>query len=207
VTVRRFAIWHVVETAGYESAWLELDGLALRATGRAAGQLPQPYWVSYTLKTDAAGVSAGLQVTATVDGSTHQLDLRRGTDGWTVNGEARPDLQPALDVDLACSPVTNTMPIVRHALHRGPGAERFVMAFVAVPTLRVVAVPQVYEHLSLFDDRAQVRYSSGAFTSDLLVDDDGVVIDYPTMAHRLPAQTAIGAGERAGGPGSPRPTQ
>ena len=187
----RFAIWRVDETAGYESAWLELDGLALRATGQAAGQLPRPYWLSYTLHTDAVGVTTSLQVSATVDDATHRLDLRRHAGEWTVNGEPRPDLAAALDCDLACSPVTNTMPILRHGLQRSPGVERFVMAFVQVPTLQVVATPQEYRHLQLVDTGAQIRYSSGTFVSDLLVDRDGVVVDYPTMAHRIPADTQV----------------
>jgi hypothetical protein len=36
----------------------------------------------------------------------------------------RPDLATALDCDLACSPVTSTMPILRHGLQRSPGAAR-----------------------------------------------------------------------------------
>jgi hypothetical protein len=195
----------VDETAGYESAWLELDGLALRATGQAAGQLPRPYWLSYTLHTDAAGVTTSLQVSGTVDDATHWLDLRRHAGEWTANGESRPDLATALDCDLACSPVTNTMPIRRHGLQRSPGAERFVMAFVQVPTLQVVATPQEYRHLQLLDTGAQIRYSSGTFASDLLVDRDGIVIDYPTMAHRIQAKTPIGARDHTRGPGSTRP--
>jgi uncharacterized protein len=205
MTIRRFAIWHVEETAGYESAWLELDGLALRATGQTAGQRPTPYWLSYTLHTDAAGVTTRLQVSATVDDATHRLDLRRHAEEWTVNGAPRPDLVTALDCDLACSPVTNTMPIRRHGLQRSPGTETFVMAFVQVPTLQVVATRQEYRHLQLLETAAQIRYSSGTFTSDLLVDRDGIVIDYPTMAHRIRNQTRIGADDRTNGPGSTRP--
>jgi hypothetical protein len=80
------------------------------------------------------------------------------------------------------------MPVIRHGLHRGPGAEQFVMAFVQVPDLRVVASRQDYTHLGLTGGTARVRYASGSFASDLTIDADGLVIDYPTMAHRVPAQ-------------------
>ena len=46
---RGLLVWHVTETAGFESAWVELDGLQLTARGAAAGQLPEPYSVSYVL--------------------------------------------------------------------------------------------------------------------------------------------------------------
>ena len=183
---RRHLVWQVVETAGFEAAWLSLDGMALRATGRAVGQLPEPYWLEYTLETDERAATTRLKVTATTAGARHELDLRRDDSAWSVNGEPRADLAGALDCDLACSPVTNTMPIIRHGLQHGPGAHRFVMAFVEVPTLRVVASQQSYTHLGPMDDTALVRYASGTFVSDLVVDRDGLVVDYPMMAHRVP---------------------
>jgi uncharacterized protein len=183
----RFLVWQVVENAGYEAAWLSVDGLAIRARGQAAGQLPEPYWLGYELDTDERAVTRRLQVTVTLTGAQRDLDLRRDQDGWTVNGAPRPDLAGALDCDLAFSPVTNTMPVRRHGLQQGPGMERFVMAFVAVPALQVSASEQTYTHLGLVAAGARVRYAAGSFVSDLLVDSDGLVIDYPTMAHRVPA--------------------
>jgi len=202
---QRHLVWQVVETAGFEAAWLSLDGLALHATGRAVGQLPEPYWLTYTLQTDDRAATTRLSVTATTTDANYDLDLRREGETWYVDGEPRADLAAALDCDLACSPVTNTMPIIRHGLQRGPGAQRFLMAFVQVPNLRVVTSQQSYTHLSLAEDTARVRYASGSFVSDLTVDRDGLVVEYPTMASRIPAVTPVTAEQRIGGPGSPRP--
>jgi hypothetical protein len=202
---RRHLVWHVVETAGFEAAWLSLDGMTLRATGRAVGQLPEPYWLTYTLQTDDRAATTRLEITAATADAQYQLDLRRDDGAWSVNGQPRDDLADALDCDLACSPVTNTMPIIRHGLHRGPGAHRYVMAFVQVPTLRVVASQQSYTHLDVASDAARVRYASGTFVSDLTVDLEGLVVDYPTLARRIPATSAVTAEQRVGGPGSPRP--
>jgi hypothetical protein len=204
----RHLVWQVVETAGFEAAWLSLDGMTLHATGRAVGQLPEPYWLTYTLQTDDRAATTQLDVTASTADAQYELCLRREGGAWSVNGELRPDLADALDCDLACSPVTNTMPIIRHGLQHGPrgsGTLGFVMAFVQVPTLRVVASQQSYMHLDSTEGTARVRYASGTFVSDLTVDRDGLVIDYPTMAHRVSAATAVTADERVGGPGSPRP--
>lgn len=203
-------VWQVVETAGFEAAWLSLDGIALRATGRAVGQLPEPYWLTYTLETDERAATTRLQVAATTADAQYDLDLRRDGGAWSVDGEPRPDLAGALDCDLACSPLTNTMPIIRHGLQRGAGAgtREFLMAFVQIPTLQVVPSRQSYTHLGLVDEAggaARVRYASGTFVSDLTVDRDGLVIDYPTMAHRVLPGTTVTAAQRSGGPGSPRP--
>jgi len=201
----RLLVWQIIETAGFEAAWLTLDGIALHASGQAAGQLPEPYWLTYELDTDHRAVTTHLKVTATAAGTQRHLELSRHDGTWTVNGQARPDLAGALDCDIACSPVTNTMPIIRHGLQHAPGAERFIMAFVQVPDLRVVASRQAYTHLGLEAGAARVRYASGSFASELTVDADGLVIDYPTMAHRIPAQTTVTARQRSSGPGTPRP--
>jgi len=186
----RLLVWQVVETAGFEAAWLRLDGLALRASGQAAGQLPEPYLLTYELHTDDRGATTRLEVTATLAGAQRRLDLRREHGGWTANGEGRADLAAALACDLGFSPVTNTMPVTRHGLHRGAGAARSPLAWVEVPTLRVIASEQAYTHLGLEPGGARIRFTSGSYTSDLLMDADGLVIDYPTMAHRVPLAAA-----------------
>ncbi|MGF6883001.1 hypothetical protein ABIA39_001942 [Nocardia sp. GAS34] len=203
--IDRFVLWQVVETAGFEAAWVRIDGLELRADGTVAGQLPEPYRLSYELRTDERAATARLAVACTTGSGETRLDLRRDEHGWTVNGHARPDLAAALDCDLACSPLTNTMPVLRHRLHREPGTERFTMAFVEVPSLRVVPSAQAYTHLGPEPGGTRVRYASGTFTSELLFDGDGLVIDYPTMAHRIDPVESVTAQERSSGAGSVRP--
>ena len=41
--------------------------------------------------------------------------------GWRRDGAAAPELDGALDCDLGLSPLTNLMPVRRHALHEGAG--------------------------------------------------------------------------------------
>ena len=177
--------WHVTETAGFDSAWMRLDERGLTARGRAVGQRRIPYWLSYAVETGADLVTSRVTLASEHSDAVRNLDLRRDANGWTADGEPRPDLDGALDCDIECCPVTNTMPIVRHNLHRQPGAVEFVMAFIQVPSLNVVRSVQNYEHIRVSDGIAVVRYSAGAFTSDLRVDEQGFVIDYPKLGSRL----------------------
>jgi hypothetical protein len=63
----------------------------------------------------------------------------------------------------------------------GPGTtHRLVMAWVLVPSLRVLPAEQVYTAVG--DGR--VRYTSGTFTADLELDRDGYVTHYPGLADR-----------------------
>ena len=191
---RRFLAWQIDETLGFDSAWAELDGRRLVAEGRTAGQLPRPYWIDYRLETGDELVTARVQAEARWEGGSASLDLRRDpVEGWSVDGEARPDLAEALDCDLGACPLTNTMPVLRHDLLRMPGDHQFLMAFINVPSLRVVPSRQRYTHIRPGDPSgAVIKYRSGSFESDLVFDADGFVLEYPRLGRRVPPRQGDG---------------
>jgi len=91
------------------------------------------------------------------------------------NGREEEPLRGCVDVDLAWSPSTNTLPIRRLAL--AVGARREVTAaWVRFPELTLEPLAQEYERLA----ERRYRYTSagGTFTAVLDVDDDGVVLEY-----------------------------
>lgn len=197
-------IWSIDATAGFDTAWVSVDGDRLTADGRTAGLLAMPYWVEYRVETGNRFVTRRVLVESRWEGGSATLDLRRDDDGWTVDGEPRPELEGALDCDLAACPLTNTMPILRHELHRRAGDHTFLMAFIEVPTLRVVSSRQRYTHIATSaDGGATVRYQSGSFQSDLRVDSDGFVTEYPQLGRRVERNPSP-PGLRAAGPGSAR---
>jgi hypothetical protein len=84
-----------------------------------------------------------------------------------------PALKGCSDVDLGCSPSTNTLPIRR--LHIGIGAAHTIQAaWVHFPDLTVQKVAQTYARL----DELTYRYASGQFEAELTVDEDGLVTGY-----------------------------
>jgi hypothetical protein len=91
-----------------------------------------------------------LLVTTRGEGWSRKLDLRRTRAGrWSVrtSTSGAVDLPPpggdvthfaeSLDCDLALSPLTNAMPVLRHGLLENGGPLDFVMAWVSVPDLSV----------------------------------------------------------------------
>ncbi|MEV7601211.1 putative glycolipid-binding domain-containing protein [Kitasatospora sp. NPDC089797] len=179
--------WKIDETDGLETAWITRTPTTLAARGRVAATRPAPYWLTYALETAPDFTTRRLQLTAHTPEATRTLDLRRDDTGrWSVDGTARPDLDGALDCDLGLSPLTNTPPVLRHGLHQGPGERHFLMAWIRVPDLTVHPSRQTYTHLRrAADGTATVRYASGDYHADLLIDPDGLVRDYPGLAHRL----------------------
>jgi hypothetical protein len=123
-------------------------------------------------------------------------------DDWSATDETPPgivderSLAGADDCDLGLCPVSNTMPMLRTVLRREaqagprPGPEvDFVMAWVEVPSLRVIRSEQTYQlRRTAVDGTAVVRYIGlhRSFEADLEVDLDGLVINYPQLARRVP---------------------
>jgi uncharacterized protein len=195
----RFLVWSGVEEWLSEAAEVELGGDGLRASGIQLGAEPAAFRVDYRLEAPERYVTSELELTATAEGwNRHLLLSHDGSGGWRAdvsdegdvpggpwNGEL-PDLSGALDIDIENSPLTNTMPILRHGFQR-EGSADFVMAFVRMPTLRVEASPQRYEHVRTKDEGSVVRYISrdGDFTAELELDADGLLEFYPRLARRI----------------------
>jgi hypothetical protein len=199
MTVRRVA-WTKDSVVGAEFAEVELLGDRLRATAIAIGDDPLPYRADYELETGPGFVTTRLSVRTRGDGWSRALDLRRLADGsWTsntsVDGDAvLPDpggdtaiVEGALDCDVAHSPVTNSMPVLRHRLLEQPGTYDLLMAWVSLPDLAFRPSRQRYVSAADVTDSRIVRYVSldGSFTADLTFDLDGLVIDYPQLGRRL----------------------
>ena len=110
-----------------------------------------------------------------------------------MNGEPRPDLDGALDLRPRGVPRSRTR---CRSSGTGSTADRAttscLMAFIRVPTLEVTPNRQRYTFLRRLDAGALVRYSSGSFRSDLTIDEDGFVLDYPQLGRRIGPRLSAG---------------
>ena len=189
------------ETPDYRLQWSLRTGAEF-LTRSLDVQITAPTWSRrLALVRDAAGRWAsegradGVPVTAsgellTIDDS--DWDAENGASPGILDP---PSLIGADDCDLGLCPLTNTMPMLRSILP-GPGLSRsapgqelgFVMAWVEVPSLRVIRSEQIYQlRRTDVDGTSVVRYIGlhRSFSGDLSVDRDGLVIDYPQLARRV----------------------
>jgi len=142
----------------------------------------QPVRVRYRVRTDAAWRTRSVEVTV-MDPKPRLLRLHHDGDGrWRGDdGVALPELDGCMDVDLECSPFTNTLPIRRLALAVGQGAS-VRAAWVRHPSLTVEGLDQRYIRLSESLYRYEAR---SGFSVELEVDADGVVLDYGEYWRRV----------------------
>ena len=198
---KRSIAWVKEEDRGSEFADVVFGRGRLTAVGAAIGMRPVPYRLGYKLETLCRFVTSGLLVDARGEGWSRRLDLRRLFSGkWTARTSAEgtvnlPEaggdlsgLSSALDCDLAWSPLTNSMPVLRHGLLQGGGPVDFTMAWVSVPDLSVHVSAQRYAFVRRRGDLSIVRYESASrdFKADLVLDQAGLVISYPGIGRAVP---------------------
>ena len=194
--------WERRDVPGVEHALIDArTGLYARGTQQAVD--PIPYTARYELQTDPGWATTRFDVAAEGAGWARTLRLELAAGRWRVTtaeqgnldavlaaaGHARaglpgtedPDLlYGAFDVDLTGSPLTNTLPIRRLGLATAATgvAHRISVAWVLLPSLEVVQADQIYTPLG----DGVIRFASDTSSADLIVDDEGFVTDYPTLA-------------------------
>jgi hypothetical protein len=147
---------------------LSLVGTVLGAEGGL------PVRIEYRVLADGAGLTTAVHVRDLRGFEARTIALERDMKGvWRVDGEVTRVLKGCTDVDLGCSPSTNTLPIRR--LRLAVGSSRTIQAaWIRFPELTAVKAAQTYTRL----DEATYRYESGAFAAELTVDDESLVARY-----------------------------
>jgi hypothetical protein len=195
--------WRADDDRGIEGTRLLMTPRGLRALGRMVrsgdGMADYAFTASYRLDAGDNGRVRRLAVTSATAGRERHLTLNRTDDGFwlidTGSGTGRSDFKGAVDVDLAFSPLFNTLPIRRLGLHRNAGDHVMATVFVALPDLTVEVVEQRYRTVSTLGEgewpgQAVVAFGWDEFTAELVVDAEGVVLTYPGVASRMPGAAA-----------------
>ncbi|MGD8573322.1 MAG: putative glycolipid-binding domain-containing protein [Gammaproteobacteria bacterium] len=98
-----------------------------------------------------------------------------GTGTWFREQVEQAQLSGCIDVDIGVTPLTNTLPVRRLRLEVGEACE-IVVAWIRFPTLDVVPARQRYTRLA--HDRYQYQSLASGFQTEVIVDDDGLVVEY-----------------------------
>jgi uncharacterized protein len=175
MTTRRVAWRRSDEVATVEHCTLAVRDGGLSLVGTVLGaEGSLPVRIEYRVLADGAGLTTAAHVRDLRGFEQRTVALvRDAKGGWTVDGARAPALRGCTDVDLGCSPSTNTLPIRR--LRLGIGASHTIRAaWVRFPDLSVAKAAQTYTRL----DEFTYRYASGDFAAELTVDDEGLVTAY-----------------------------
>jgi len=180
--VERSLRWRPVGADGLEHLTLRAGPDGVTAASVVIGERGgRRYGISYRIECDAAWRVRRLDL-QTTDGRA--LQLRSDGDGhWQDGaGEPLPQFRGCIDIDLAGTPFTNTLPIRRLDLPQGGRAE-LTMLYVPFDDFVPCVDGQIY---TAIEPGARYRYEAAdrSFAAELAVDEDGLVTDYPGLFER-----------------------
>jgi len=183
--LRRTVRWQRLDRPGMERAtlWSSKGRWNLDArieTDLAAGHSR----IRYRVSCDAEWRTEAAWATIKEGRTRGRLGLFVTGDGdWILNGQEQGDLRGCVDIDFEISPATNTLPIRR--LNPKVGEERDIrVAWVRFPELRVEPTRQRYTRVG--ERRYRFENLESGYAVEILVDDAGLVIEYPDLWARAP---------------------
>jgi hypothetical protein len=181
------AAWqHLDVRTGFEVAYFETDSGAVQIRGCTTAVEGDRTWtVDYDILLDSGWATRRARVGARSElGSRSTILDADGFGRWKVDGERAPQLDGCLDIDLESSALTNAFPIHRLALPVGAGASAQA-AYVRLD-LSVEQLKQDYLRTSHEGTGQRYEYSAPTFgfTSSLVYDEAGLVLEYPGIAKR-----------------------
>lgn len=179
------ARWRPVEGDGLEHVTITPEADEIVARGVAIGQREgAAYGVDYTLVCDRDWTVRAVDL-----GTTRGMALSLRSDGqgrWSNHdGRPLPEFDGCIDVDLAGSPLTNTLPIRRLDWTASEGRSvRLDMLYVSFDSFVPTRDGQVYACL---EAGRRFRYQAAdlSFSAELEVDEDGLVLGYPGLFRRV----------------------
>ncbi len=182
-------LWRFLRGPGFERCELARDGEGWRLSGTVLAESEgATAEARYLVRCDSAWRTLATEVRLASRGAERRLELAVEEGRWLEGGREIASLRGCLDVDLSWSPSTNTLPIRRLALAVGEESGPLTAAWVRFPQLTVEPLPQEYARLA----ERRYRYSSrgGAFTAELEVDEEGLVVTYGDVWERVASDPA-----------------
>jgi hypothetical protein len=187
--LKKALIWQRHNTPTLEFFQIKEKADVYSASGTVVGQIQgENLSLNYEVTTDKNWQFLSVRLTQKTDQNLEKTtNIRRDVDGqWYVDDIARPDLKPCLEIDIAATPFTNTLPInrLRDALE---DETELSMVYISVPGLAVEPVVQRYKALEDSADNRRYLYKGvfRGFEGVIDIDGDGLVLKYSNTFDRL----------------------
>jgi uncharacterized protein len=184
--LERVVVWksHAINGADYCALRRTAEGWLLKGSVIGVLEGQRPMLASYEVCCDDKWLTRRVHLERTIDNDTKRLSLNVESGGlWRSSGQEVPEVRGLLDVDLAVTPATNTLPIRR--LDLGIGRSESVSAvWIKFPELEMQLLCQRYTRIA----RNIYQYESDTgFQSEITVDDLGLVVNYDGGWERIAA--------------------
>jgi len=177
---RPTVVWRRLDRPGREAASVRRIWSGWRLFGTVELEHDgQKVCLSHGTTCDPHWRTRDCEVTGFIGDAPVAVHVRRDFSGrWTLDDAPVPEVAGCADVDLAFSPITNLLPIRRIALPIG-GSASVRAAWLRFPELTLEVLDQTYTRVE--HDCYRYESADGTFRSDLAVDENGLVLNYPGL--------------------------
>jgi uncharacterized protein len=178
-------IWKPCAGIGFEHLKISEEKHQILVDSLVVGSLhdKQIMRIKYEIVLDHAWVTREVKIGYLGENQT----LRLSSDGkgtWKdEHGQVIPELSGAVDIDISCTPFTNTLPIKRLS-YEPLQPQEIDVVYISAVDLNWKRVKQKYTLLERGDDSSLYRYQSGNFQESITVDSNGIVLHYPNLFDR-----------------------
>lgn len=181
-------LWSTQADTGLEHCYLRHSAAEIVADGLVIGvEEGVAFRIRYQVCCDLGWQVRKVVVTALTETEQTIHFVADGLGNWTTAaGQPIAELTGCLDVDIAVTPFTNTLPIRRLNLRAGESATINVV-YIAVPALQVTVAPQRYTCFATSSAGGTYQFESldSSFAAVLSVDAEGLVEEYPQLFKRI----------------------
>jgi hypothetical protein len=183
-TAQRVVAWRSLPINGTDYCALSraAEGWLLKGTAIGVVQDARPMLANYEVYCDDGWRTHRVEVERIIGKDTKTLSLTVESRGpWRSSGLELPEFAGCVDVDLAVTPATNTLPIRRLKLEIGK-SQPVTAAWIKFPELTIEPLSQRYTRIA--QDRFRYESATG-FSAEITVDDLGLVTVYPGGWERI----------------------
>jgi hypothetical protein len=132
-----------------------------------------------------------LEITSQVNNKVQTIKLEGdGKGNWIYNGKEAVQFKNCIDVDIAVTPFTNTLPICRLNLQQGQPHQ---IQVIYCDLLHQVIKPVSQKYIRLSSNEYHYENIPNDFEATIQVDESGFVVDYPGLFVRTAAVTFPGS--------------
>jgi uncharacterized protein len=182
--LKRAVVWKnlLLDGADYCGLLHTAEGWLLKGTVVGVLKDQRPMLANYEIHCDENWLTHRVQAERTIGNDVKNLSLTLESRGvWRSSGREVREIQGCDDIDLAVTPATNTLAVRRLNLQFG-SSESIIVRLVQFPDLTVQPLSQRYTRL----DQNTHRYACNTgFSAEIVVDDLGLVTDYPGGWERI----------------------
>lgn len=170
-------LWRGLINKSWEHCKVDTVENGFKITSEVVGNhANSTYIINYLISTDNHWNVQEFEVSCEMEGKRKQMDGKKTGSDWLINGQIIPAFEGFKYIDIAVTPLTNTLPIKGLELHVD---QTQLIEVIYLDVLNDEIKPAKQKYTKLSKECYHYQNMETGFTSSILIDRNGMVKTYP----------------------------